>query len=767
MGDYRIDLTNEIGISDIQDFNFKGENPKGDTLGINNKFFTKNNKPWYPIMGEFHFSRYPEHYWEESILKMKAGGVDIIATYVFWIHHEEIEGQYDWTGSRNLKKFIELCSKCGIYVLLRIGPWAHGECRNGGFPDWLIHRNDFKARTNNTKYFEYVKLFYKNIFEQVNGQLFKDGGPIIGIQLENEFGHAGGLRGEDGKKHIIVLKKLALEVGFKVPYYTTTGWGGGIVVEGETLPVLGAYADAPWANHIKELPKSEEFIFSSPKAETNIATDLKVGMNSSFSYDITKYPYFTAELGGGIQVTQHRRPIVGADDTEAMAFTKLGSEANLLGYYMYHGGTNPEGKLSTLQESKATGYSNDLPELSYDFQAPIREYGQISDTYRYLKVLHMFLKDFEHDIANTVAYIPKWSAQEPTDTESLRISVRHNESFGFVFINNHQRHLSLSNKEIDLFIKTEYGEIGFPKLNMLDGMRKIMPFNMDLQRVKLIATQAQPLCKLNNKDFIFFAYENEKTQYVLENKNIKTIEVKNASLEYIEDNSKLVISGGLPIINIVLDSGESVTIHTITRQHAEQAWKVKIKGSDVLMITSADVIYDSDSIKFCTRQEKSDILTLPAVNALSGLTYNGTDQVLGFDLYHISFEKNNTGVVYKLLETLSDGTKVYDIKLNAQLSDNVEDLFLGIDFYGDSAKLFIDNKFVADWFYTGLTWDIGLKRFKDKIRSNIKLEIKPLHKEDYVYVEKQPEYEEDTACKINFIKLESEYFKVIKGLENN
>lgn len=84
-------------------------------------------------MGEMHYSRYPSQYWEESIEKMKAGGVDVLSTYVLWIHHEEIEGAYDFSGNKNLKAFVETCKKCNIYMMLRIGPWCHAEVRNEDF----------------------------------------------------------------------------------------------------------------------------------------------------------------------------------------------------------------------------------------------------------------------------------------------------------------------------------------------------------------------------------------------------------------------------------------------------------------------------------------------------------------------------------------------------------------------------------------------------------------------------------------------------------
>ena len=104
------------------------------------KYLEKNKKPIFPMMGEFHFSRYPAEFWEEEIRKMKAGGIDIISTYVIWIHHEEEEGVFDFSGQRDLKRFLELCEKWDMKVFLRIGPWPHGEVRNGGFPDWLVKK---------------------------------------------------------------------------------------------------------------------------------------------------------------------------------------------------------------------------------------------------------------------------------------------------------------------------------------------------------------------------------------------------------------------------------------------------------------------------------------------------------------------------------------------------------------------------------------------------------------------------------------------------
>src|SRR5277367_1677143 len=92
----------------------EAHNPDGTSLTLDSNSLLLDGKPWTPVMGEFHFSRYPENEWREELLKMKAGGVDIASTYVFWIHHEEVEGEFVWTGSRNLRHFIQLCQEVGL-----------------------------------------------------------------------------------------------------------------------------------------------------------------------------------------------------------------------------------------------------------------------------------------------------------------------------------------------------------------------------------------------------------------------------------------------------------------------------------------------------------------------------------------------------------------------------------------------------------------------------------------------------------------------------
>jgi beta-galactosidase len=163
----QIDGSRSAGVRPIPNAQLGGKSPAGHAIEANSQYLTLDGKPWLPVMGEFHFSRYPEPYWEEELLKMKAGGVQIVATYLFWIHHEEIEGQFDWSGQRDLRRFIQLCQKHGLYVFLRIGPWSHGEVRNGGFPDWLLTKG--VTRRNDPQYLSYVRRYFGQVGDQVKG----------------------------------------------------------------------------------------------------------------------------------------------------------------------------------------------------------------------------------------------------------------------------------------------------------------------------------------------------------------------------------------------------------------------------------------------------------------------------------------------------------------------------------------------------------------------------------------------------------------------
>ncbi len=489
-----------------------GADNKGNRIDVTNLYFTRNDVPWIGVMGEFHFARCNRERWNDVLCKMKAGGVTVVATYLFWIYHEEIEGQFDFSGDLDVRAFILECQKVGLEVVIRIGPWAHGECRNGGFPDWLMEK-PFALRDNNPGYMEKANLFYEKIFEQVKGLFYKDGGNIIGIQFENEL--------VDNAEHLLALKNMALEIGYEAPLYTVTGWnsqyGARIPVE-EVVPVFAAYPEAPWSDTTEKLPLSPHYVFNQTRNDSAVGVDLiKASDEDGWRLPYERYPFATCELGGGMQVTHHRRPLIKGMDIYAMSLCKLGSGNNLIGYYMYVGGINKIGKLSTFQESKATGYPNDYSILSYDFQTMISEYGELREQYRLTNLLHLLAQDFGELLApmTTVDSEKKVSVN---DMDSLRYSMRTDGRGGFIFVNHYQRLAKLHDVH-DVVIDT--GSVKFPAFDVTGDVAFIFPFYIALGSELLEYATAQPICKCGSTYF-FAEIPGIKAEYKFEGKEVLT-----------------------------------------------------------------------------------------------------------------------------------------------------------------------------------------------------------------------------------------------------
>ncbi len=495
--------------------NLGGRNPAGEEISLNSAYMTRAGKPWVPIMGEFHFSRCNRSYWTQELTKMKAGGITLVPSYLFWIHHEEIEGELNFSGNNDIRAFVEECGKSGLDVEIRIGPWCHGECRNGGLPDWLL-KKDFPLRHNNPGYMACVQKWYAAIAGELKGLFYRDGGPIVAIQLENEY--------TEGAEHLAELKKLAIACGMIVPLYTVTGWNdraGARIPVDEVMPLFGGYCDAPWDHGTQKLLPSTHYFFNQMRNDSAIGEDLRVGneeADDGWRLPYERYPFATCELGGGLQNTHHRRYIIEGMDIYAVSLVKLGCGNNLPGSYMYHGGTNPVGKLSTFQESKATGYPNDYTILSYDFQAPLSEYGEVREQYRLLNLLHLFLQDFQEWFAPLSA-VDAMTEVSRNDVDSLRYGMRTDGKSGVVFINHYQRRSKLA--DIDgAVIDTGCGVV-FPPINVRGDVSFFMPFRMKLGSVELEYATAQPVCRHGNT-FFFVEIPGIAAQYQFEPDSVKT-----------------------------------------------------------------------------------------------------------------------------------------------------------------------------------------------------------------------------------------------------
>ena len=634
----------------INHLNMGGKNPKGEEINVTSRYFTRNGKPWIGVMGEFHFSRYSRENWHRELAKMKAGGITIVSTYLFWIYHEEIEGKMDFGGDNDIRAFIEEFKDVGLDVVIRIGPWAHGECRNGGFPDWLL-KKDYKLRDNNEEYLAVVKKWYQSIYNEVKGLFYKDGGNIIAVQIENEF--------VDNAEHLAKLKEIAVECGFIAPIYTVTGWNsvsGAKIPVDEVVPVFGGYCEAPWENHMNRLSPSPHYFFNRMRNDSAIGTDLIAKTQSDgWQLPYERYPFATCELGGGIEVTHHRRPIIKPMDIYAVSLVKLGDGNNLVGYYMYHGGTNKIGELSTFNETKATGYPNDYPILSYDFQAPLSEYGEVREQYGLLNMLHMFVNDFGEEFAPMIA-VDSANSVAADDTNSLRYGMRTNGKSGFVFVNHYQRLTKLADIENAVI---SAGNVEFPPIDVKGEVSFFMPFNMKMGDSVLEYATAQPLCKYD--DTYFFAeIPNIKAEYKFSkgSANIVTVPFENA--KYMRKlNGTVYIGGGC---NLYEENGQ---IHSVEDgEYICQKWN----GSEF------------ETLKIGQSAKQSNVEITGVENA--------------------PFEPK-----YKEELCIGGERKLTWKKINVDGRYG----FAKIDYVGDVAQIYADGELVADDYYYGKTWRVPCK----------------------------------------------------------
>lgn len=743
-------------------------NAAGDSLGANSLYFTKNGRPWYPVMGEAHFSRYPREQWEEAILKMKGAGIDIIATYVFWIYHEEQEGLFNWTGNNDLRAFAELCQKHHVFLWVRIGPWCHGEVRNGGFPDWLVKRGN--TRKNDPAYLASVQTFYTQVAAQLKGLYFKDNGPIIGVQIENEFR----FNNPAGLEHMLTLKKMAVTAGMDVPYYTATGWQGANLKQDELIPVWGAYPEAPWSKQTTKLPLSENYLFSSLRSDPAIGNDLP-GHQQEVQADFKgyRYPYATAEMGAGNQVTYHRRPIIEANDVTALAYVKIGSGANLMGYYMFEGGSNAIGKLSTLQESKATKYANDYPIISYDFQSPIGESGWLRPSYKAYKIIHTFLSEFGDKLVQYSATFPEEKPAAAGDNSVLRWSVRSGGSSGFIFISNYQRQLEPKDfTNVQFRLKTTDNTFVFPKIpvTIAKGLQAILPFNMELEGALLKYATTQPLCRIavdKNPLYVFFAPEGLRPEYVFDKKTIARITCKGGKVSGNGDQFMVInlTPGQNCIITILLKNGKSFNILTLTHELALHANKITVAGREFLFISPGAVLTDDKGLRIQNFNDPPVFnwlvypkLNLRVANTRSGIFTNyrfdfpvkpsrASAEVRYKEITDISSYLNRmvnmplddrdslSGLQYQTMLTPVDGVKQYEITL-PEWKDNSHENYLFISYAGSTAALYLDGQLVADDFYNGLPMIVSLKKF-GSLPNGKKwvLQIVPVRKEEKIYFE--------------------------------
>ena len=738
--------------------------PDGQTLTVNNQYLVKDGKPWLPVMGEIHYSRVPPDQWDTELAKIKASGVKIVAMYVIWSHHEPQNGQFEWSEGKDLKKFVELCAKHGMYAFARIGPWTHGEVRYGGTPAWIV--GQMPTRSDDPVYMEYVKRYYDQIGRQLQGQWWKDGGPVIGIQLENEYNLTGPLQGAG---HIASLKKLALAAGLDVPLYTVTGWDNTVFPHREVTPVFGGYPDEPWGIDDKMHPPSETYAF---RFTNRVGGNLGAQTTNPTAGDADKVvahtPFLGAEYAGGLPAMYRRRPVVAPDDIGAMLPVQIGSGVNLYGYYMYHGGRNPPGELH-LQESTASGGYNDLPTINYDFQAPFGANGEPHAVLGKIRPVHAFLDEWGQDLAPMRVSEPDVMPQSVADLKSPRFSLRSNGNSAFLFVNNYVRQYEMApQKDVRFSVKLANETVRVPSapITIPTGAYFIWPVEMDLQGVVLQYATAQPVTKVDTRDgpvFVFHEIKGISAEFSFAPEATIEHADSDLALSNVSEPSRVTLQPGA-MVQVRSKAGAIARILMLSNDQAEKLSIVDVGGRRQLVLAEGQPFVEAGKLVLRTTSLSGFHFGLfPAPShALTGSA--PVEKVAAGQGDHPHFEWYSSAVPHSDLPVIAEPLRpagtvpavamgglanaaiepypgtfgkaaAWKIELPENPLAGLSNVYLSISYVGDIGRLFAGTSFIDDDFYNGLPWHIGLKQLPSVLSAPLTLTVLPLRDDARVYID--------------------------------
>lgn len=711
-----------------------GKNPAGEEISVNSFYLERNGKPFIPVIGEFHFSRYPHQYWDEELKKMKAGGITVVATYVFWNMHEFKEGKFDWTGDLNVRQFTELCAQNGLDVIMRIGPFAHGEIRNGGLPDWLYGR-PIDVRSNDKDYLFYANRLYQEIGQQLKGLMFKDGGPIIGVQLENEYQHStapwgftytdapkertvagrdrkiiqdgvginntGNEFANEGRDHMKTLKKLALKAGLIAPIYTATGWGFATIVEKGSIPVMAGYAYPFWTAGNSPSPF---YLFKNIHQKPDYLP---------VSYDVNLYPSLAAELGTGMAVTYSRRPRVPGESFLPLMVRTVGSGTNGLGFYMYHGGTTPS--IGNYFFTEGSGLHN----KSYDYQAPIGEFGNVSSGFYPLKRINYFLKSYSHDLAPLYPILPTTNDSiKATNTKTLRYSVRSDGNKGYLFMHNFQDHLVMNDLQgLKIDIATKSGVISFPEtgtFTLKAGSSAIFPFHVNYDGVEIRLATVQPFCSFTNKNKhynVMTLVDGIAPEMVFKGK----VKINGSGI-------KTSIRKGNTVVSFTTQKRSDFQVNGVSflvlpENDTKNAYLIGNANDEKLVISKALVLENGEQISFISKnQENIDFAIYPAsanVSSMEGKITKAKSPLKNSSEWLVSVPKVETGI-----QLIQADASHFVLKSGSLDMSKVNDVFITFDYRGDRGICMMNGELQTDDLYTSKPWTIGLKKYQEALKTS-------------------------------------------------
>ncbi len=692
---YRLDATTVETRPDTQLANAGGV-AGGVAYGVTRNNWSRNGAAWYPVSGEFHYVRHPADRWERELGKMRAAGVGIVSTYVFWNHHEQTEGTWDWTGRKDLRAFMAAAQRQGMLVWLRVGPYINAETTDGGIPSFALSG----SRSNDAGYLAKVDAYFAQIATQLSAMWAKDGGPIVGIQLENEFASG-------DPAHITTLRQMCTTHGMMVPYYTVTA--NSRFDKDTAIPLQGAYTYHGWEAGAGNYPTSG-FIYGTDEWTAN--TDI-----GGATYDTLDYPRGFCELGTGSPMRGNDRFLVERKYVAAHAYDTVGRGANYLGYYMFHGGT------------QIAGLNGSWP-LTYDFQAPLGEFGQTRDSYRHYRRLHTFVTACADELVRTRITRDPGQILDPTQTRRLRYIGRFDTAGrGFVFVNNTQRNVTLPTRsDMQIRVSTAGGAVTLPAkpLTMPADRYNVFPVMTDLNGVTLRWATVEPLAKLAGDDvptWVYWAPDWTDRALAFDSATVVTGELGTVTQTVTGTERIVTLPAGQRTSLLVRKSGAtapSARIIVLTETESLGAAVAPLNGRDRLVLTgTANLTGVQPTVRFsgpAGSKLTADIFPAAGLAPASGWTKVTTGKP--FARYTHSL---GTAPAAPKITALGSGR--WRITSSATVVAKLAEARLVLDYRGGEATLIGAGTPITNDLYHGETWTIDLKYLDTAARADLVLQV--------------------------------------------
>ncbi|MGA2747754.1 MAG: beta-galactosidase family protein [Verrucomicrobiota bacterium] len=315
--------------------------PAHSTFAIGDSEFLLDGKPFQIKAGEMHPARIPRQYWADRLRMAHAMGLNTVSIYVFWNRQEPQEGQFDFKGDADVARFVRLAQKEGLLVILRPGPYCCAEWEFGGFPWWLLCQSGMKVRSQDPRFLAAAAAYMNRLGEELAPLQITRGGPIILVQVENEYGSFGA-----DHSYMAKIQEMDRAAGFEVPFFTADG-GGTMMANGHLPGVLPGFNGGSGPDIMKEIGRYR------PSG-----------------------PWFVPELYPG-WLDHWGEPHAHVDISGPTRETEWMLTNNVsFSYYMIYGGTS----FGFMNGANYGGHFQPQP-TSYDYDSPMDEMGRPTEKY--------------------------------------------------------------------------------------------------------------------------------------------------------------------------------------------------------------------------------------------------------------------------------------------------------------------------------------------------------------------------------------------------